>query len=242
MQSTFNRTEISQAFERITLLGCHLRVEGDTVLLTPPKGLTVIEMEEIKGLCQRYKPGLLALLQGRRVNGFTESIEKSDSPTAHAFLEAVYRKAFYNFDGVLRSKSGSTGAQKLGADVVIWTTAGRSYTADEKIRPSRHDYKDIALEYTSSDKRDTPGWIEKDLGIDYLVYAFVPIRRAYLFPWQQLKAAWNKNKVNWLKLANEKRDGFMVVSSPNPTYNTLSCAVPTELLIAEVQKTLTVQL
>lgn len=241
IQRAFNQTEITQVYEYLTEMGCVLRADNDTVYLGLPKNLPGGLRLKANDLCKQYKPGLLALLQGQRVNGFAESIEKADNPIAQLFLDAVYQKAFYNFDWCKRTKSGNTISQKSGSDVVIWTTANRFYTADEKIR-DRSDFSDIALEYISNNRKNTPGWMDKDLGIDYLVYAFVPVRRAYLFPWQQLKAAWSKNKTNWLRLAHEKQDGFMVVSSPNPTYNTLSCAVPTELLIAEVQKTLTIQL
>jgi hypothetical protein len=239
IQGTFNQTEINQALSRIIDLGCDVWIEGTRLRLRGGKNGP--EWEEAKGLFRKYHAGLVALLQGQRVNGFAESLEKGNNPIAHTFLDAVYRKAFYNFDQLIRTKNGDTVSQKAGSDVVIWTTANRAYTADEKIR-DRADYSDIALEYISNDRVKTPGWMEKDLSIDYLVYAFVPVRRAYLFPWQQLKMAWEKNKANWLLLANDRRDGFTVVSAPNPTYRTLSCAIPTDLLIEKVKESIVIQL
>ncbi len=221
---------IQDVYQSLISMGLNLRVTNDNVLMVQP-GSKITDWAE--KTIKNNKPGLLGLIKGEHVNDFQESLEKGDNSQCYLFLEKVYKKAFYNLDVIARSKSGDTPAQKAGVDVKLCLTNDRTIRLDEKIRYS--DYGDIILEYVSNDRRSTPGWIEKDLGIDYLNYIVWPARQAYLFPWQQLKTVWVKNKSNWMKCAEQRKNGFSIVRANNNSYITLSCAVPKNLLIKEVQ-------
>lgn len=230
MQQSYLPQNIQEVYQNLTEAGVRLRVDGDTLQASPKEKINT----EARKLIQKYKPGLMALLNGQKVNDFQDSLEKGGNKIHRPFLEAVYKRAFYNFDWCQWSKSGNTAAQKAGCDVIIYLTNDRVVRVDEKLR-YREIYTDIALEHISNNRYHTPGWMEKDLGIDYLNYAFVGIKRAYLFPWQQLKQVWINNKENWLALAKERQQGFDIVRAPNDSYFTLSCAVPTDLLIEKVK-------
>lgn len=230
MQQSYLPQNIQEVYQNLIEAGVRLRVDGDTLRASPKEKITI----EVRKLIQKYKPGLMALLNGQRVNDFQNSLEKGNNEIHRPFLEAVYQRAFYNFDWCKWSKNGNTPAQKTGCDVVIYLTNDRVNRVDEKLR-YRKVYTDIALEHVSNNCYQSPGWIEKDLGIDYLNYAFVEIKRAYLFPWQQLKQVWLNNREDWLMLAQKRQQGFEIVRAPNDSYFTLSCAVPTDLLIEKIK-------
>lgn len=233
-QISYSPSEIDKVLKIIIDSGINLRVDKDTLFVSPKP------TSEIAKLIKKFKPGLIAILTGKSVNNWEESLEKGSNDKYFPFLDEVYKRAFYNFDFCKRSKNGNTPAQKTGADVIVYLTSDRVERIDEKFR-YRKDWSDIALEYISNETRQTLGWMEKDLGIDYLCYAFVLIKRVYLFPWQQLKIVWNQNKIDWLKLAEQKKNGFSIVKAPNFSYYTLSCAIPTDLLIDKIKESIVIQ-
>lgn len=156
------------------------------------------------------------------------SIEASDEP----FWDAIYRKAFPDMVGHMPVSARSQ-AQYLGIDRVVTLASGKTLYIDEKKR--RKDYGDILLEFVSVDKTSAPGWIEKDLQIDYLAYAFMPSQRVYLFPWEMLRRAWRQWGSIW-------KQTYAPVKAPNKDYNTWSVPVPIEKLRAAVSTACVIQL
>ena len=75
----------------------------------------------------------------------------------------------------------------------------------------------------SVDTTGAPGWIEKDLAIDYLAYAFMPSRTVYLFDWLMLRRAWGQFGDEW------KRK-YKIPPAQNNGYKTHSVAVPIKVL------------
>lgn len=166
------------------------------------------------------------------VNDFTKdlgfSLDASDEP----FWDAVYRKAFPSM--LFHAPTvGKSQAQYLGIDRVITLSSGKTLYIDEKKR--RGVYPDILLEYVSVDRTGAPGWIEKDLQIDYLAYAFMPTQRVYLFPWEMLRRAWRQWGETW-------RKEFPSVSAQNNGYKTYSVAVPIGKLRQAVSTACVIQL
>ncbi len=141
-----------------------------------------------------------------------------------AFWLAVYRKAFFN----LASQELCTdlALQRQGIDRILRLSNGHTLRIDEKKRA--REYPDILLEYTSNLERSTPGWIEKDLQIDYLAYGFMQSQRCYLFPWPMLRRAWLHFAPQW----KAKYSPPVVARTRvgNATYQTISVAVPTDVL------------
>ena len=119
--------------------------------------------------------------------------------------------------------SGSNDNQRRGVDRVIQLSNGHTLYVDEKKRAK--DYSDILLEYVSVSTTGAPGWMEKDLAIDYLAYAFMPSKRVYLFPWLMLQRAWQHHRIEWI-------ENFRIIKAQNNSYETLSVAVP----LVEVRK------
>ncbi len=137
-----------------------------------------------------------------------------------AFCTAAYHKAFSSL--VRCEPITDLTLQRLGVDRLLVLSNGIELTVDEKIR-ERHDTGDILLEYRHEGQYSAPGWIEKDLTIDYLAYGFLPSRRCYLFDWRMLRRAWVQHKDSWL-------GQYRHIQAPNNTYTTRCVAVPIPIL------------
>lgn len=147
------------------------------------------------------------------------------------FWDAIYKKVFPTIVSQEFMENG--GFQKLGIDRVLTLSNGRFVFTEEKMRAVV--YPDILLEYIADSVRNTPGWIEKDLQCHFLSYAFLPTKKCYLFPWTELRAVWLTYKPLFLKL-------YRTVEARNPSYSTLSVAVPISTLCGLVPNTLVVAL
>lgn len=154
------------------------------------------------------------------IHDFENRLAYSERASAEPFWDAVYRKAFSNLVNHMQC-SGNTESQRQGVDRVLHLANGKTLYVDEKKREK--DYPDILLEYVSVDTTGAPGWIEKDLTIDYLAYAFMPTLRCYLMPWPILRLAWQRNKAEWMRQ-------YKPVEAKNKTYTTYSLPVPLQVL------------
>jgi len=163
---------------------------------------------------------------GQRVHDFSERLNWSEAQSDDPFWAAVYRKAFPTMVAMLGNRDDNE-AQRRGIDRFVALKNGRVLRIDEKKRSK--DYPDMLLEHISQDAQDRPGWMEKDLDIDYLAYAFMPSHRCYLWDWLLLKRAWNHCKLDWLQR-------FPRVEAKNATYTTISVAVPIKELAKNVHR------
>ncbi len=118
--------------------------------------------------------------------------------------------------------------QRLGIDKILHFSSGFQITIDEKKR--RTDYGDIALElrHEYDSGLSGRGWLLK-CQCDYIVYAIIPIKRAYFLPALLLKKAWWTNKQEWTQK-------YKKISSPNNGYKTISLPVPTSILLEAISK------
>lgn len=163
---------------------------------------------------------------------FHERLAFSEAASEEPFWDAVYRKAFPNLVNHMPCP-GDFASQRMGVDRVLFLANGRTLYIDEKKREKW--YPDILLEYISADTSGTPGWIEKDLAIDYLAYAFMPIQRVYLYPWPLLRRAWLHFRDGWIAQ-------YRKVTADNGSYHTISVAVPIDVVRSAVAKALIVDL
>lgn len=152
------------------------------------------------------------------MHDFKEDLAYSNSASDAGFWDAVYRKAFPNIVNHMVC-DGDHDSQRQGIDRLILLSNGQVLKIDEKKR--RSEWADICIEYAHTNGK--PGWIEKDLAIDYLAYAFMASKRCYLFPWAMLKRAWGHYGKSW-------KSKYQTVRSENRGYTTLSIAVPIEVL------------
>ncbi len=139
------------------------------------------------------------------------------------FWHAVYWKAFPNL--VTIELCSDLPRQKQGIDRLLHLSNGKVITIDEKKR--KEVYNDILLEIISNEAYGTPGWIEKDLSIDYLAYAFMPIQRCYLFPWPMLRRAWVQWGKKWRNEYGTRRSSTKI---GNTAYWTVNVPVPIDVL------------
>lgn len=168
--------------------------------------------------------GESGLITGAVTHEFRERLSYSESMSDEPFWDAVYKKAFPNLVNQMLA-SANTESQRMGIDRVLILANGQVLKIDEKKRAEA--YADILLEYVSVDTTGAPGWIEKDLSIDYLAYAFMPTRRVYLFPWLMLRRAWGRYKDEW-------KSKYPKITAQNKGYKTHSVAVPIDVLVKAV--------
>jgi len=173
------------------------------------------------------------------IHNFQEDLEYSEKASAELFWKNIYQKAFPNLVNIM-SCPGDYESQRMGIDRIILLSNGKTLKIDEKKR--RENWDDILLEYISIDTTNTPGWIEKNLAIDYLAYAFMPLQKAYLLPWPMLKRVWLHFGKDWKKLGEDEKEGFRKVEAENNDYKTISVAVPITILLKEVKNAMIIQL
>jgi hypothetical protein len=165
------------------------------------------------------------------IHDFNERLQFSLEASCEPFWEAVYNKAFPTMTDLKTIDDLSK--QRLGIDRVVFLENGKEIYIDEKKREKV--YSDILLEYISVDTTGAPGWMEKDLAIDYIAYAFMPTQRVYLFPWDFLKRAWDHYKEKWLA-------DYEHIPGYNSNYTTWSVAVPISILQKAVTTATVIQL
>lgn len=163
-------------------------------------------------------------------HNFRQSLAAAEDGHYESFWEEAYRKAFPALV-LCASLQGDTVSQRQGKDRLIHLPNGQSLYIQEKIRPTRRDDSDIAIEYEHRFTNGTikPGWIAVDQDIHYLAYGFAALRRVYLFPWHQLRQAWRIHGSIW-------KNTYAPVVAPNGSYDTYSCPVPTRELRGAVAK------
>lgn len=119
-----------------------------------------------------------------------------------------------------------TTLQKKGIDKILHLNSGQKVTIDEKKR--RTDYSDILIELWSIYEHRIKGWLFTS-HCHYIVYAIMPTRKVYLLPTLLLRQAWRHNEHIWRKQYPE-------VKAINPTYSTISIAIPPDILLLAIQR------
>jgi len=152
-------------------------------------------------------------------NNFTNDLNYSFED--QEFWKEVYKIFFPNMVG-MHSHNEYGNHQLNGIDRSITLLNGKTILLDEKSRRIE-DTGDIMLEYVSNNNYNSPSWCEKELLCDYIVYAFIPSKKAYLLPTAQLQQVWKKNKEVWLDIYGRKK-------VKNDSYETLCCPVKTETI------------
>jgi len=165
------------------------------------------------------------------VHQFTKSLKRAENEKFLPFWLDVYNEMWPNA-GNISGTIGNIPLQKKGIDRIITLENGRNLYVDEKVR--FRNYNDILLEYWSSYEHRTPGWMDKNLDIDYLCYAFVNDKLCYVIPWHNLKRVWRYYREKWIRSGEQQAEGFKTVRAENEGYTTISVAVPTNLLMGKV--------
>ena len=139
---------------------------------------------------------------------------------------------------------GNNQGQHLGIDRIIYLKSGKILAVDEKKRRPKKDkdgnyleYDDFCLEFKhEGEKYNAPGWIEKDLQIDYLAYAFLPSKRCFILPWQQLRKTWLKNNKNWFNKP------YFISKSLNDGYWTYGLCVPIHVVLESIIESMIIKI
>jgi len=125
---------------------------------------------------------------------FTADLERSHAITGAPFWEDLYRRFFPDLQGIHAHNEDGQG-QRAGIDRTLVLSSGKTLWIDEKVR--FQNYPDIALEEWTDFDRGIPGWIQKRLLCDYILYTILPAGRAYLLPVLQTQEAWRRHGDEW---------------------------------------------
>src|SRR3990172_3716538 len=139
---------------------------------------------------------------GVTTHNFKASLALSRGYADAPWWEEIYRQAFPSF-AAMAYVADDCPAQRDGVDRVVTTSGGHVYRIDEKVREK--DWNDFFLEYWSDEGRQLRGWVAKDLGCNYIAYAFVPSRTCYLLPFQLLRCAWRRHHREWVEKFRQRR-------------------------------------
>jgi hypothetical protein len=152
------------------------------------------------------------------IHSFKVELDYSLDQSDETFWKTAYKLMFPTMvDWV--DCSNNPEAQRVGIDRKIYLSNRMVRRIDEKKR--RENYPDYLLEYISVDITNAPGWIEKDLAIDYIAYAFMPSKTVHFLPWDFLHRAWLREGERW-------KAKYRNVPGKNEGYTTWSVAVPIE--------------
>ncbi len=168
-------------------------------------------------------------------NDFFADLAFSELSSDELFWEQIYKSAFQDIACIMLNTAGKSLSQNLGIDRIIHLKSGKTLYIDEKKR--RNKYNDIILEryseYSNGDR--VAGWINKDLHIDYLAYAFMDTKEVYLFDWQTLRRVWNTNRTKWDR-------AYRNIGAKNNGYTTFSIPIPINVLLEAMQNAIIIKL
>lgn len=150
------------------------------------------------------------------------SVDLKYSMEERSFWDVIYKTAFPIMLGLVDCSSDMT-MQSAGIDTIVKLPFGAKLYIDEKKR--KKNYGDILIEYISNDTKNSPGWIEKTLQIDFIAYAIMDIQTVWFIPFLELQRLWFENKTEWLKT-------YPLKTAKNKYYNTLNIAIPLKELSA----------
>jgi len=157
----------------------------------------------------------------RTVNEFRTDLEYSLDQRENELFDSFYFRVFRNLKKVVLVSDKRL--QMQGVDKKLIFESGKELLIDEKKR--RTDYGDILLEEWSDEARRKIGWVGNPNKLtDYIVYAIMPTRKVYLFPYKILQLAWVTNYHKW-------KDLYRVPPAENEGYNTTNLAIPPEILM-----------
>lgn len=149
------------------------------------------------------------------VHTFKTDEEFSKSPEVQEFLNKFYLSAFPDMSR--HEFITDPEQQKAGRDRVIYRIDHDNSYIDEKIR--REYYPDFLIEYGHTDGK--PGWVNKELDIDYIAYIWLERSEGYLLDWLDLVRVWHLCGEGWKKKYRTqaaKNNGYGTLSIPIPIY------------------------
>lgn len=151
------------------------------------------------------------------LNNITSSMNDSNLP----LYNEVYKGYFSDFSCSI-NLNNNIEYQTKSVDRIIQLNSGKEIFIEEKLRWKKFD--DFLIEEFSSFESATPGWINKDIHADYILYVIKPLKKSYLIPTQLLKKAWEVNKDKW-------KSQYHRIEAKNKTYTSINWAIPINVLM-----------
>lgn len=165
-------------------------------------------------------------MENSRVHDFRQKLAWGESKVDEPFWDTAYRSFFPSLVNHM-PVTGNHASQRMGVDRIIYLSNDRVLRVEEKKREKA--YSDIALEfihtksYSWMSQKVAEGWIERNLVIDYMAYAFIETKTVYIFDWLLLRRAWVANNMAW-------KQRYRIATAKNISYYSHSVCVPISVL------------
>jgi hypothetical protein len=169
-------------------------------------------------------------------NNYHKDLEFAENGKHDKLVEAIMRKAFPDVLHCIPNHKGRK-SQRNGIDWTLLFDNEKHLAIDVKFR--RKTWEDILLEFISCDTTNSPGWMEKDLHIDFILYIFLDSQIGIFLEWLLLQRTWRVCKEFWIQ-------EYGTIPAKNYDngieYTTLSIPVPVEELLHKYSLATIIQL
>lgn len=177
-------------------------------------------------------------MKGAVVHDFRELLEFSEDLSDEYAWRRFYKGFWPDLVAAVRVDVPGE-AQHVGVDRLLYLSSDRVIRVDEKKR--ERDYGDFCAEIMSvvddydpatgrirGIRADKPGWaVDSAKRCDYIAYAIIPTRTAWLLPYDVLRVTVKREWRRWRQEARARRPGSHGwVAAKNKGYWTLSVSVP----------------
>ncbi len=163
------------------------------------------------------------------MNYFQSDLEYSLNERENEIFDKFYYRIFKNLKEI--KIVNDINMQKDGIDKILIFENGKELLIDEKKR--RKDYGDILLEEWSDFEKKKVGWLgDSNKETDYIVYAIMPSKKVFLFPFKLLQMAWINNYKKW-RLIYKRR------FAQNIGYRTSNLEIPTNIVMDAIKQEMT---
>jgi hypothetical protein len=156
------------------------------------------------------------------VHDYKQCLKESQDPGVGKWLEReVYTKLFPG----CRTEAAyhDLEVQKRGADRRLFR-GDSVHLLEEKIRSSY--WKDLLVEYLSSDTSGTDGWACKPSDALYHISVCPSEGKGLMVRWPPVAEAVAEHLHGWVSLGRSKSNGFSIIHARNAGYTTHSVGVP----------------
>jgi hypothetical protein len=160
---------------------------------------------------------------------FQDDLNYSNKIQTSPMWEYIYKQFFCDYQA-LDIVVWPDPLQSEGVDRILINELGKTRYLEEKA--DKYPPNNIYLEYVSAVEYNSPGWIEKPVKTDYLIYAYPTYGVAYVIKFKFLKQVWDIHKADWIKAYGKQAKTF----SNGGAYTSLGCAVPLNILKEAIDK------
>lgn len=158
-------------------------------------------------------------------SNFHDDLRASESDDLIPFWTAAFKARFPEMANCIFNYADNQ-AQRKGIDCLLFMNDGSTVRLDQK--NDKYPPNNFFLEFVSVIDERKPGWIAKNLDVEYIAYGFINHGKCYMLCWRELRSAWKRHRAEWCKK-------YKVSDVPNNGYMTRGVAVPVPVVLAAMR-------